>query len=206
MKKRFGFSKSFLIEKYVDENKTTTQIANELKCGRQTINNYLHLYNIPINKAYRIPLLGEDRHNWKGGIDRFPKCEKCGKRLSAYHCKICSECYTSNLKGSNNPMFGIRRFGKNSPNYIHGLAYLPYTEKFNNYFKLQIRQRDNFKCKICSILEKNCNCLLSIHHINYNKFDNRVKNLISLCLKCHLKTNGNRDYWYAYCTYLMENK
>jgi hypothetical protein len=203
MSEKLDLSKSLLIKKYIKENKTTTEISKELNCGRQTVCNYLHLYNIPINQNYRTSRYGEFNPFWHGGK---PKCKQCDKALSAYHCELCSDCYTTNLSGKNNPMFGIRRFGKESPNYIHGLSYLPYTEKFNKYFKFQIRQRDTFQCQICNIFEKECNCSLSIHHINYNKFDNRLSNLISLCRECHLKTNGNRDYWFAYCTYLMENK
>ncbi|NQU99405.1 MAG: HNH endonuclease [Parcubacteria group bacterium] len=39
---------------------------------------------------------------------------------------------------------------------------------------------------------------LSIHHIDYNKQNNNPNNLISLCRKCHVKTNFNRNYWKYY--------
>ena len=31
-------------------------------------------------------------------------------------------------------------------------------------------------------------------------------NLISTCGKCNRKANYNRDYWFAYFTYVMENR
>jgi hypothetical protein len=31
-------------------------------------------------------------------------------------------------------------------------------------------------------------------------------NLITLCKKCNMKANSNRDYWYAFYSYLMENR
>ena len=47
---------------------------------------------------------------------------------------------------------------------------------------------------------------LDIHHIDYNKMNYKKDNLITLCLKCNIKANFNRNYWYAYYVYLMENK
>jgi hypothetical protein len=39
---------------------------------------------------------------------------------------------------------------------------------------------------------------LQIHHIDYNKKNNNLNNLISLCLSCHTKTGFNRSYWEKY--------
>ena len=36
------------------------------------------------------------------------------------------------------------------------------------------------------------------NHIDYNKLNCNPNNLISLCRKCHMKTNSNRDYWINY--------
>jgi len=36
------------------------------------------------------------------------------------------------------------------------------------------------------------------NRVNYNKKNCNSDNLISLCLLCHRKTNGNRDYWTNY--------
>lgn len=36
------------------------------------------------------------------------------------------------------------------------------------------------------------------NHIDYNKKNCNPKNLITLCRKCHSKTNSNRDYWINY--------
>ena len=46
---------------------------------------------------------------------------------------------------------------------------------------------------------------LDVHHIDYNKQNCKENNLISLCQNCHITTNGNRDFWFAYYTYIMEN-
>jgi len=46
--------------------------------------------------------IGKDHPRWKGGKERF-KC-KCGKTISFY-AKQCSNCYASNIKGENNPLY-----------------------------------------------------------------------------------------------------
>ena len=34
-----------------------------------------------------------------------------------------------------------------------------------------------------------------VHHIDYDKKNNDVDNLVTLCTPCHTKTNFNRDEW-----------
>jgi 5-methylcytosine-specific restriction endonuclease McrA len=122
-------------------------------------------------------------------------CRDCGEKIS----------YSSAFLGNGRCKFCCKK-GKLNARYIDGYNSCPYPSKFNEELKLKIRIRDNYKCQICVINEKKCKQALSIHHIDYNKENCKEDNLISLCDKCHLKTGGNRDYWYAYCTYLMENK
>jgi hypothetical protein len=133
----------------------------------------------------------------------FPNCIDCGKKLGNYKSTRCYKCF-----GIKN---GIRQQGKNNPNYVHGQGRGQYNLEFNPKLKKEIRIRDNFECQCCGLKEENNKrgnkqINLTVHHIDYNKENNKNSNLISLCLKCHLKSNFNRDYWYAYYTYLMENK
>lgn len=37
-----------------------------------------------------------------------------------------------------------------------------------------------------------------LSEIDYNKYNLNSENLISLCRKCHRKTNDNREYWMSY--------
>jgi 5-methylcytosine-specific restriction endonuclease McrA len=68
----------------------------------------------------------------------------------------------------------------------------------------------NFVCKYCQkefkkYFRKNRNIFCShscafkyiihIHHIDYDKKNIKIENLISLCQSCHMKTNYNRKYW-----------
>ena len=51
-------------------------------------------------------------------------------------------------------------------------------------------QRDNYTCKICGKSIKD-DAILKIHHIGYYKNDhsNKVKNLLTICAKCHTPSN-----------------
>jgi len=88
--------------------------------------------------------------------------------------------------------------GKNHPNWHGGIAKIGYSYKFNKRLKEQIRHRDNYKCQICGIKQKNYYRKLDVHHIDYDKKNLEETNLISLCNTCHMKTNYKRKYWKEY--------
>jgi hypothetical protein len=51
-----------------------------------------------------------------------------------------------------------------------------------------------------------CLNALPVHHIDYDKKNNDERNLITLCISCHSKTNANREYWIEYLKPIMEKK
>ena len=107
-------------------------------------------------------------------------CVQKGKKLNKSH----KQKIIKNLK------YGLS--GKLNPNWQGGKSFIDYPKEFNNELKLKIRTRDNFKCRVCGILEKNCKRKLSIHHIDYDKKNCNEDNLISLCNACHQKTNKDK--------------
>lgn len=84
-----------------------------------------------------------------------------------------------------------------APNWQGGISNL-YPTNFNEEYKAIIRRRDNWKCRMCNKTEKENGRALDIHHIDYNKENLSPNNLVSLCHKCHMKTNGNKEYWESY--------
>ena len=80
-----------------------------------------------------------------------------------------------------------------SPSWRGGISFEPYGIEFNNELKGQIRKRDNHACQLCGI--KQNGRAHDVHHVDYNKKNNRQENLVSLCHKCHMKTNHNRNNW-----------
>jgi endogenous inhibitor of DNA gyrase (YacG/DUF329 family) len=148
---------------------------------------------------------------WKkinGRIRR--KCVYCGKEfenIRSLNRKFCSHsCYLNWLK-IHPPMLG-RHFSPESiekmrkslkgkftkeknPNWRGGKSYEPYTPEFDEELKLKVLKRDNFRCQICGVFKnKSRNNYLQIHHIDGNKKNNSLDNLISLCPRCHGKVTA----------------
>jgi len=46
---------------------------------------------------------------------------------------------------------------------------------------------------------------IEVHHVDYNRFNCKENNLITLCKTDNIKANFNRDYWFAYFTYIKNN-
>jgi hypothetical protein len=123
-------------------------------------------------------IIGVKHHSYK-----TPKKCKCGNILSRRKYNVCRKCCKE----------------KNHPSYVHGNGYAPYPLEFNKVFKEKIRTRDNHICQNCGKAGTH------IHHIDYNKQNCKETNLITTCNRCNTIANFNRDYWFAYFTYLMED-
>jgi len=80
-----------------------------------------------------------------------------------------------------------------------GIANEPYDKVFTREYRELIRKRDNFTCQLCGLPGT------SIHHIDYNKKHSDPRNLITLCFRCHSKTNHNRPYWQKHFTVAETN-
>jgi len=139
---------------------------------------------------------------------------KCGKEIT-YPNKGCTSC---SKIGSNNPFYGKhhtlrtkKRIKKamtglmvldKNPNWRGGTEFTPYAFEFNEILKEQIRKRDNHTCQNCSISEDKhlltVGKVLTVHHIDYNKENSKINNLITLCYSCNSKANFNRTYWLNY--------
>lgn len=139
---------------------------------------------------------GENHPHWQG------------KRHNAT-CEMCQTPFVSIL----HPKTGWSRFcsrkckdkaqqllltGSNNYNWKGGKSHEPYPIEFNNHLKFQIRERDNYQCQLCNILENQLTEKLSIHHIDYNKDNLSPDNLIALCRSCNSKVNHNREHWTVY--------
>lgn len=102
----------------------------------------------------------------------------------------------------NNPMkrpeVAVKLRGKGNGNWHHGRAYEPYTADFTDSLKDEIRARDGYVCQLCGVPQAECLRLLDVHHIDYDKRNNDKGNLVSLCIACHGKTNGKREYYKSY--------
>ena len=132
--------------------------------------------------------------NWKGGK---PKC-KCGKQLSSYIAKRCPECFHKNRKGfkhTKETKIKMSIAQKGNKSYLwkggiskirdkiyHSLEYRTWREK--------VFKRDNYTCRHCN----KKGGYIQPHHIKsfseYPKLIFVVSNGLTLCLKCHRKTDN----------------
>lgn len=129
----------------------------------------------PIIKAKRgNPLLGRRKENYE--YLRIAALNRIGKNP---------------FKNKIHPM--TLRTGSSHWWWKGGISYEPYGIEFNKNYKAFIKLRDGQRCFICNGIK-----LLCVHHINYNKKDNCNFNLITLCNKCHSKTNNDRQLWEDY--------
>jgi hypothetical protein len=81
-----------------------------------------------------------------------------------------------------------------NPNWNGGSSYEEYGYKWNASLRRKIRERDKHACQECGENKLE----LVIHHIDYDKQNNVLLNLITLCRSCHSKTNFNRQDWKKY--------
>jgi len=188
----------FLIIKKVLKNKMYKNKSYCKICGEEisfiSKRCQKHANELSIKKRMKNRIMkGENNPNYKG-IKYY--C-KCGKELKNRYAKKCRICYIDWLRKNIKYFKFPSRKGIKNNNWQGGIAYLPYAAKWK-YIKIYIRERYNYICQLCNKRGK------SIHHIDYNKMNCNEDNLICLCKKCHARTNGNRDYWYAYFRYIKE--
>lgn len=92
-----------------------------------------------------------------------------------------------------------KKMGEEHPNWLGGKSFEPYTIDFNRSFKEAIRKRDNYSCLLCNLFEddslKLYNRVLVIHHIDYNKKNTFPQNCCTLCIRCNILINKDREIW-----------
>lgn len=105
-------------------------------------------------------------------------CIDCGGPLKSYGAKRCLPCSQAVPK---------KTVGKNNGKWKGGIMFAPYPIGWNKYLKEAIRKRDNYKCQDCGVPQMECVEKLHVHHIDYNKNNLDISNLICLCRRCHTK-------------------
>ena len=93
--------------------------------------------------------------------------------------------------------------GEKNGMWLGGISFEPYTPEFyDSELRRQIKIRDNCTCQLCGMREKFLITILKwylvLHHIDYDKKNCDITNLITLCVRCNSVVNANRSYWMAY--------
>jgi len=135
------------------------------------------------------------------------RCESCTHKIENLSEAIRKKMRDNhaNVSGENNGRFGlpVSKETRSRLSLGHGGTGIPfentdYGTEFTKELKEQVRKRDNHKCQICGALQIDLGYKLSVHHIDYDKLNCILNNLVSLCKRCHMSTNTNREYWIQY--------
>jgi hypothetical protein len=87
---------------------------------------------------------------------------------------------------------------ENNPNWQGGISGEPiYPLDWKEELKEIVRKRDGYICQVCLMPEKKLKRKLHVHHIDYDRKNCDLDNLISLCHHDHMRTNapGDRERW-----------
>lgn len=199
-KLRSVLTKDILFVEYHINHLSTWKIADKHNCSKSFVLKYLNKYNIKKrNKSES--LIG---HYVSDNTRKNQSIAHSGQISSfkgKHHTEESKKLLSMSLKGL--------LAGDKHPNWQGGIGRLPYSFEFNSQLKREVRQRDNFTCQHCHKSEKeeikDMDRILTIHHIDYNKQNCKRNNLITVCCSCNVKANFDRDYWFAYYTYIIEN-
>lgn len=158
-------------------------------------------------RCYRAYLkVSENAINWKGGkVKKI--CTYCGKEYftkiylteKSIHCGML--CHNRGImeKKRGIPLSESARkkiSGENSPHWRGGRSNSPWSYEFNLELKQAVRDRDGNKCRRCGKEQGYSDGRkLAIHHINFDKNDNRLENLAAVCASCHSKITRNPQLW-----------
>lgn len=182
-------TRKFLIDKYIKNNISVTQIALEINCGKTIVYTYLKKFNIPITKKHqpncqcvackskRGETKGTYGSNYVDGRSiKSYYCKYCGKPIDwltwVYGKRQCRKCYAINRKNkklnhkkncqcaSCKAKRGEYK-GKNNPQYIDG------------------RKKKKHYC-----IEPGCH-----NEISYETWSNGTKR----CKSCAIKNNWKND-------------
>ena len=125
-------------------------------------------------------------------------CSTCGTEVKRnpsvlFKTSFCSaDCknnfHSNRLKGEANPRYkdGVHQNSKQVK-----LLYQGFTLKIRQ----KIRKLDNDTCQICGITKVEHKMNMHVHHVDYDKTNNQLHNLISLCRYCHGKVHGDEEKW-----------
>jgi hypothetical protein len=69
--------------------------------------------------------------------------------------------------------------GEHHWNWQGGKTEVKYPSEFNRVLRNQIRNKDNQTCQICKCQDSEMD--LDVHHIDSNKGNNQMNNLVALC-------------------------
>ncbi len=218
--KPFYKNKSWLFDQYTNKKKPISEIAKTCNVSLMPVSGYLKKFNIKARSEPQFRLEWRKRQVKLGKkyLDLDWLKEK-GKKLNIYEiAKICNTsptrikgyAFAHNIKikekkpkltEDGRKSMSESKKGSRNPRWNNGASrYRDHCKLKRN--RIKVFESNNYKCEHC---EKPAR---ETHHINKNKADHSIKNLLVLCSKCHGKlhrgTTKNSKYRRLYGMSLLE--
>lgn len=112
-----------------------------------------------------------------------------------------SRAHRAALRAANTPEVRAKKSaakqGPKHPRWLGGISREPYGWEWNAELREEVRRRDGYQCQLCGVSQEECAKALAVHHIDYCKKNSDPVNLVTLCRRCHSRTNTNRPRWTA---------
>lgn len=148
----------------------------------------------------------------KINLSRFPSeitrakliiaSKKRGEKIRGKKRQPFSKEWCENISKKKSGVPNLKSKGEKHWNWKGGISNNPYPSEFNITLKLKIRTRDNFTCCLCGKTEREeleeLNRILCVNHVDFDKNNCKEENLNTLCLRCNVKINREREYWTNY--------
>ena len=158
---------------------------------------------IPWNKGKKCPYLIGNKNGFKKGQPSWNKGTKgIMKSNQTTFNKGCISLFKGNsqspeVKNRLRGLFKDKSWSQTrrkaqpekKPKLLNGVKYHPFWDEIRRL----VYKRDKYKCQECGKHGK-----MNAHHIDYDRENNDLSNLISLCTSCHAKTNYKRLDWIIY--------
>jgi len=205
--------KNWLIEQYWGFDLSLVEMGELLGCSNTCIRYWMKKYNIPLRaQFYHLKEINQSfEHQSKAGKARAKWTNDHYSHLARERMLKNNVGYLMHVKWKERDPEGYRNHqryagikgGEVMRECItdwdfynkHGClkSMYPYPKEFNHKLKKQVFDRDTGICQLCHKFICDGH---AIHHIDYNKNNNDIFNLILLCSSCHSKTNVfNKEYW-----------
>jgi hypothetical protein len=150
-----------------------------------------HRRNLSKANMGKTPSLKSRRKNSQSHLKLWKELWYILKQKDAHRKRNLSFEARKNMRENHADIHGSKHW-----NWKGGISCYPYATSWTKGLKRSIRKRDKYTCQICNEVQ-NYN-LLCVHHIDHNKQNTSLINLISLCRSCHGKTIANRRYKQKY--------
>jgi len=141
---------------------------------------YILLTSVYKNNKQKLKCICPNDHYWEVTWSDW---------VQGYRCKYC---YYEKITGKGNANW---KGGSSKEEYCK--------EWYIKGFKEAIKKRDGYRClnPLCDRIDDKD---LTIHHIDYNKKNCNPNNLITLCRRCNIRANSDREWFKEYYNILLQ--